>query len=80
MALSDKALDLLKQIYAHRGCGDERLVYEDPDEALEYVLQKITDTLSDRWRNAAPLYVVMQEASGGLRRERRERCEAAQKV
>lgn len=82
MALSDKAMGLLKKIYAHRYQlhSWEGLVDEDPDEALEYMLQKIVNTLSDHHRDAAPLYVVMQEAVGGLRRERRERCEAAQKV
>lgn len=72
MALSSKALDLLKQIYAHRGFGDEQLVDEDPDEALEYVLQEITTRLSDRHRDAAPLYVVMQSAVGSLRVDRED--------
>lgn len=76
MSLSDKAQALLKQIYAHRSRGDERFVDEDADEALEYVLQRIADTMSDRHRNAAPLYVVMQEAVGRLRTARRKRQEA----
>ena len=78
MALSDKALGLLKQIYTRERA--EELVNEDPDEALESVLQKIVDTLSDRWHNGAPLDMVMERAVGGFRRERRERREAAQKV
>lgn len=73
MALSDKAQTLLKQIYAHRGHGDEQFVEEDADEALEYVLQKIADTLNDRHRNAAPLDVVMREAVGRLRLDRYDR-------
>ncbi len=75
MALSDKARQLLTQIYAHRGYGDEKFVEEDADEALEYLLQKITDTLSDRHHDAAPLYVVMQAAVGRLRSDHYERHE-----
>lgn len=73
MVLSDKSLALLKQIYAHRGRGEEQFVDEDASEALEYVLQRITDTLSDRWRNGAPLDVVMREAVASLNLDRQER-------
>lgn len=76
MALSDKAQSLLKQIYAHRGRGDEQFVDADADEALEYVLQRIVDTLLDRHRNAAPLYVVMREAVGRIRLDHREHHKA----
>ncbi len=74
MALSTLALDLLRQIYARERA--EELVSEDSDEALEYMLQKIVKTLSDRQRNAAPLYVIMEEAVGGLRLDREERQKA----
>lgn len=78
MALSDKALGLLKQIYAHRYQvgGGEELVDKDPDEALEYVLKRIVDTLNDRHHNAAPLYTVMESAVGRLNLDRQERQEA----
>lgn len=74
MALSDKSLDLLKQIYARERA--EELVREDPDEALEYVLDEIVKTLANRHHNAAPLYMVMEDAVGGLRLDREERQEA----
>lgn len=81
MALSDKALGLLKRIYA---CGylypprsREALVDEDPEEALEYLLQEIVDHLyPERWnrhRQSSPLYMVMESAIGGLNQERQER-------
>lgn len=73
MALSDKSHALLKQIYAYRGRGEEKFVEEDADEALEWVLQTITDTLSDRHRNAAPLHSVIRDAVGGLNLDRQER-------
>ena len=76
MALSDKSLHLLKQIYAHRGRGEEQLVDEDADEALEYVLQKIVKTLSDRHRKGAPLYRVIHEAVGGYHMDWSERPKA----
>ena len=74
MALSDKALGLLKQIYARERA--EELVSEDPDEALEYVLEKIVKTLVNRHHDAAPLYMVMEDAVGGLRLDLEERQEA----
>ncbi|MGH7926979.1 MAG: hypothetical protein ACREQV_04210 [Candidatus Binatia bacterium] len=70
MALSDKALGLLKQIYAYHRYGDEDLVSEDPDEALEYVLERIVDKLSDRHHNAAPLYMVTDSGVSRLRSDR----------
>jgi len=76
MALSDKAHALLKQIYAYRGRGEEKFVYEDVNEALEYVLQEIADTLSDRHDHAAPLHMVMRDAIGHLHVDRHERQEA----
>lgn len=76
MALSDKAQALLKQIYAYRGRGEEKFVDEDADEALEYVLQEIADTLADRHDHAAPLHMVIRDAVGGLNVDRRERREA----
>lgn len=84
MALSDKALALLKQIYAHRYQlrGHEQLVDEDPDEALEYVLQEIVDNLTSRLRDDAstPLFMAMESAVLGLNLDRQEHREAAQKV
>lgn len=74
MSLSDKALGLLKQIYARKRA--EGLVDEDPDEALEYVLDEIVKTLASRHHDAAPLYMVMEDAVGGLRLDREERQEA----
>lgn len=74
MALSDKALGLLKQIYAHhRFDSDEGLVDEDPDEALEYVLKKIVDKLSNRHERSVPLYMVTESAVGRLNLDRQER-------
>ena len=80
--MSDKALTLLKQIYAHsrdgRRLGREALVDEDPNEALEYLLQEIVDRLSDRQphRGSAPLYVVMESAVSSLHLDRQERQKA----
>ena len=79
MALSDKTLGLLKQIYSHhRFDSDEGLVDENPDEALEYVLQEIVDRLSDRHRDSAPLHVVTESAVGGHNLARIERRGAEQ--
>lgn len=80
MALSKKSLDLLKKIYDHHKSGDEELVKEDPDEALQYVLQKIVERLSDPYRDSAPLYVVTENAVGGLRSDRADRRRAKQNV
>ena len=81
MALSDKATGLLKQIYAHhRFKSDKGLVDENPDEALEYMLQEIVDRLSDRHRDSAPLYVVTESAVGGHNLARIERRRVKQEV
>lgn len=78
MALSDKALGLLKQIYAYRRRGEEKFVDEDADEALEYVLQEIVNDLTSRLRDDAstPLYMAMRDAVGRLNLDRQERCKA----
>lgn len=79
MALSEKVLQLLKQIYAYRRdgrrLGREALVDEDPDEALEYVLQEIVSDLTSRLREdaASPLYTTLESAVGRLHLDRQER-------
>lgn len=80
MALSKKSLALLKKIYDHHKYGHEDLVKEDPDEALEYVLQEIVDRLSDPHRDGAPLLFVTEDATGGLRSDRADRRRAKQNV
>lgn len=73
MALSQKALTLLKRIYAHDGWGREQLVDEDADEALEYLLQEIANTIADRHCHSAPVNMVTQDAVGSLNLARQER-------
>jgi len=77
MALSEKARELLTQIYAYRGYGDEKFVSEDADEALEYVLQEIVNDLTSRLRDDAstPLNMAMRKAVVSLRLDWRERRE-----
>lgn len=77
MALSKKSLALLKKIYDHH--DDEELVKEDPDEALEYVLQEMVNRLSDPDLDSAPLYVVTEDAVGGLHLDRANRRREAEK-
>lgn len=79
MALSKKSLALLKKIYNHHEYGDEELVKEDPDEALEYVLQEIVENLSDPDLDSAPLHSVTEDAVGGLRLDRADRRREAEK-
>ena len=78
MALSDKARQLLTQIYAYRGRGEEQFVEEDENEALEYVLQEIVNDLTSRLRDdaAAPLHMVIRDAVSNLSARHRERHEA----
>ena len=82
MALTDKAHSLLKQIYAYpyhhsRQKSREALAQEDPDEALEYVLQEIVEHLyPERWnryRQSSPIDSVMRSAVGHLNLDRQER-------
>lgn len=80
MSLSPKALTLLKKIYDHHKYGDEDLVSEDPEEALESVLDEIVETLSDRQGSSAPVNSVTHSAVAGLRRLHRIRREAKQEV
>lgn len=77
MALPAKVVDLLKQIYAHRGFGDEKLVEEDADKAMECVLQEIVEHLypapNNRYMESSPIRTVMESAVGSLRLQRNER-------
>ena len=78
MALSDKARQLLTQIYAYRGRGEEKFVDEDADEALEYVLQEIVNDLTSRLRDDAstPLHMAIRDAVASLNLDRQERQKA----
>ena len=77
MAMSEKAITLLEQIYDHRlprerDLGEKKFVEETPDEALEYVLQEIVDHLHSRQSQSAPVNVVMSAAVGNLRLKRED--------
>lgn len=79
MALSAKAVELLKQIYAHhRYDHDQGLVDENPDEAIERLLQEIADHLGSRHHDSTPLYMVTESVVGGHNLDRIERLERQQ--
>jgi hypothetical protein len=78
MALSKKSLALLKKIYKHHRSSGDKLVQEDPDKALEYMLQEIAERLTNPQRSdSSPLYVVTEDAVSGLRADRLEAEEQA---
>lgn len=78
MPLSKKSLALLKKIYKHHTSGGDKLVQEDPDKALEYVLQEIVERLTNPQRSdSSPLYVVTEDAVSGLHADRLEAEEQA---
>lgn len=79
MHISNKVLTLLKQIFEYHKFGEEDLVSEDPDSAVECVLQEIVDRLFDRNRKRSPLYVVTDSAVSHIRTAYKKRIRAKEK-